>query len=166
MAASLMRGKKNLTAEAKGVIPTSKQKENKEVSKDNESEGQPDSAVTLDYIVVNAYNGALTQRITIDTAASIIVGRIRVKFIEGIKKCHENGTVDMDIESLKYIDEVLFEDLEYIIKSVFHFGTKNACIKLSQCMKMIRDAAALVQYQIDRNSYNEIESILKVVYNE
>lgn len=159
MNVQIVKGSVNLSEKAKGISIQSQIQQNTEMDQNNDT-------VSVDYIAVNAYNSAVTNRLSIDAAASIIVGRIRVKFVEGIRRHPENEPQEFDIASLRYMDDILFNDLEYLIKSVIRFGSNGACIKINQCMRMIRDAANLIYYKINNTTYNEIEAILKVVYNE
>lgn len=165
MNVSITKGGKNLIEESRGFIPSSPIKI-KQQSTSSDNTNQKSNNASIDYIVVNAYNSAARALIPVDKAASIITGRLRVKFVEGIKSFSENDVSEIDISSIKYLDEVLFNDLEYIICSVMRFTAKGSCITLSQCMKMIRDTAKMVDYKIDQESYNEMEKIMKVVYNE
>ena len=130
-------------------------------SRDKKDDKQP-----VDYIVINAYNEAAKGRIPIQTAASIIVGRIRVCFIEGIALFEGNGDPTFNVDAVRYVDEVLFNDLIYILTSVLRYGGKSACLKRSQVLKMIRDTAKLIEYTIGEDYYNRIDSMLRVVYNE
>lgn len=125
-----------------------------------------DKQQPVDYIVINAYNEAAKGRIPLQTAASIIVGRIRVCFIEGIALFEGNGDPTFNVDAVRYVDEVLFNDLIYILASVLRYGGKSACLKRSQVLKMIRDTAKLIEYNINEDYYNRIDSMLKVVYNE
>lgn len=163
MRASITVGERNITDEAKGLkTPTVYDDENINNSTSKSSHNN----ASIDYIVVNAYNSAARMQIPTTRAASIITGRIRVKFTEGIKSLSDNAVNGFDISSLKYLDEVLFDNLQYIITAVMQYGPKGSTITLSQCMKMIRDTANLIDYRLSQNSYDEIEKILKVVYNE
>ena len=125
-----------------------------------------DKQQPVDYIVINAYNEAAKGRIPLQTAASIIIGRIRVCFIEGIALFEGNGDPTFNVDAVRYVDEVLFNDLIYILASVLRYGGKSACLKRSQVLKMIRDTAKLIEYNISEDYYNRIDSMLKVVYNE
>lgn len=164
MDVQIVKGDLSLTDIAKGIKPAAdiqRDDENLSGSRRNTSGNN-----NLDYTAVNAYNSAVTGRLHLDAAASIIVGRIRVKFFNGIHGCSENGNQEFDISSLRYMDEILFNDLEYLIRSIIRFGGKGACIKLSQCMRIIRDTAGLVSYKLDNEAYTDIENILRVIYNE
>ena len=160
MNVQIVKGAANLSDQAKGI----KQQPSK--PQDMSDNDIVSDSVSVDYIAINAYNSAVTNRLSIDAAASIIVGRIRVKFVDGIRKHPENDPQEFDIKDLRYMDDILFDDLEYLIKSVIRFGSNGSCIKINQCMRMIRDAANLIYYKISSTTYSEIESILKVVYNE
>ena len=164
MRASITKGDRNLTDEAKGLKTPTVYDDN--TSSSNTTSKSSSNNASIDFIVVNAYNSAARQQIPVTRAASIITGRIRVKFTEGIKSLSENAVNGFDISSLKYLDEVLFDNMQYIVASVMHYGSKGSAITLSQCMKMIRDTANLIDYKLNQNSYEEIEKILKVVYNE
>lgn len=163
MGARIIKG--NVDLNTFTPVEISNKLNNDEVERINNQNGSKQKA-QVDFIVLNTYNATMLNKIPADKAASIIVGRIRVKFVEGIKTNPENEPVEFDIQSLKYLDDVLFEDLEYLIRSVLYFGTNGVCIKVSQCMKMIRDTANLIYYKLGQTAYNEIEGILKVVYNE
>ena len=167
MGARIVKGNQDLNTFKPVMAKDTDNKPNvDEIEKVNHHNIDQQRKAQVDYIVLNTYNAAMLNKIPADKASSIIVGRIRVKFVEGIKTNPENEPVEFDIQSLRYLDDVLFSDLEYLIRSVLYFGTNGVCIKVSQCMKMIRDTANLIYYKLDQTSYNEIEGILKVVYNE
>ena len=159
MGASITKNGRNITEEAKGLTPIVESEPSVKVVTSQQ-------VSSMDYIVINAYNSAAKFQIPIERAASIITGRIRVRFVEGIRNFVENDVHGFEVSNLQYLDEVLFNNLEYIVFSVMKFGSKGSCITMAQCLKMIRDTAKMIDYKIDQNSYDEIEKILKVVYNE
>ena len=95
----------------------------------------------------------------------MIVGRIRVRFVNAIRNNKENSQFGYEISSFQYLDEVLFNDMTYIINSVMQFGSRGT-IPLSYIMRMITDTANLIEYYIPEDDYTNIRNILGAVYNE
>lgn len=123
------------------------------------------STKDVDAIVVNTIRSLKGRGISIDRAASIITGRIRVKFVNAIRNHDQNSQFEFEIASFRYLDEILFNDLVEIIKSIMQFGSRSG-LSMSQVMKMIIDTASLIEYYIPKEDCNDIRDILGVVYNE
>lgn len=123
------------------------------------------STKEVDTIVVNTVKAVKGRMLAIDRAASIITGRIRVKFVSAIRSHSSNSQFEYEIASFKYLDEILFDDLTDIIRSIIQFGSRSG-ISHGQVMKMIVDTAKLIEYFIPEEDYNDIRNILGVVYNE
>ena len=119
----------------------------------------------VDPIVISIIKSVKGRQIPITSAASMIVGRIRVRFVNAIRNNKENSQFGYEIGSFQYLDEVLFNDMTYIINSVMQFGSRGT-IPLSYIMRMITDTANLIEYYIPEDDYTNIRNILGAVYNE
>lgn len=119
----------------------------------------------VDPIVISIIKSVKGRQIPITSAASMIVGRIRVRFVNAIRNNKENSQFGYEISSFQYLDEVLFNDMTYIINSVMQFGSRGT-IPLSYIMRMITDTANLIEYYIPEDDYTNIRNILGAVYNE
>lgn len=119
----------------------------------------------VDMIVVNIVKSAKARIVSAPTAASIITGRIRVRFVDAVRRNKENSQFGYEIQSFKYLDEILFDDLRYVIQSIISFGSKST-LTLNQIMKMITDTSNVIEYYIPEEDYNDIRNILGVLFNE
>lgn len=163
--ASLSKGNKVLGGE--GYVDESKPVTTFKDSKDTEkmavvtTQGVKD----VDMIVVNTIKSAKARILSPTIAASIITGRIRVKFVDAVRKNKENSPFGYEIQSFKYLDEILFNDLQYILQSIITFGSRST-LTLNQIVKMIVDTSNVIEYYIPEEDYNDIRNILGVLFNE
>lgn len=119
----------------------------------------------VDMIVVNTIKSAKARILAPSVAASIITGRIRVKFVNAVRTNTDNAQFGYEIQSFKYLDDILFNDLQYIVQSIINFGSRST-LTLSQIMKMIVDTSNVIEYYIPEEDYNDIKNILGVLFNE
>lgn len=163
--AALTRGGKVLSGNGKVVSTDDKSTSNKEEStgyiKAQTKEGTKD----VDMIVVNTINTLKAGRMSYKTAASIITGRIRVRFVNAIRRNKENSEFGYEITSFRYLDEILFNDLTYVLTTIFQWGSSGT-LTLSQIMRMITDTSNVIEYYIPEEDLNDIRNILGVVYRE
>lgn len=137
----------------------------------NNKYGEKVAAITaqgakdVDMIVVNTIKAAKARILAPSIAASIVTGRIRVKFVDAVRKNTDNSQFGYEIQSFKYLDDILFNDLQYIVQSIINFGSRSS-LTLNQIMKMIVDTSNVIEYYIPEEDYNDIKNILGVLYNE
>ena len=117
----------------------------------------------VDPIVADLIKSIQSRQISIDNGASMIVGRIRVKFVEAIKS--SSNSDEFSVGDFRYLDDVLFNDLRYVIASVIKFGSRGT-MPFGHCLKMIVDTAKMINYFIPDRDYTRIKKILGAVYNE
>lgn len=163
--ATIRRGDEVLSGEGAVMKPSAQRR----VIDNNERETAPkkenQGPRELDMIVQRTINMLKTKHITLPVAANIIVGRIRVRFVNAIRRNKENSSFGYEITSFKYLDEILFNDLSYIICSTVQFGSAGS-LSLNQVMKMIVDTSNVIEYYIPEDDYEDIKNILGAVYNE
>lgn len=163
--ASLSKGNKVLGGE--GYEEPKKEANNYKNVKDSEKttvatvQGMKD----VDMIVVNTIRSAKARILSPSISASIITGRIRVKFVDAVRKNTDNSQFGYEIQSFKYLDDILFNDLQYVIQSIINFGSRST-LTLNQIMKMIVDTSNVIEYYIPEEDYNDIKNILGVLFNE
>lgn len=117
---------------------------------------------SADSIVPNLIHLVRSGGIPIDRAASMIAGRIRFLFVSGIRK-EEDQTLEFDAESFRYLDQLIFDPLSYLIESTIRFGSRNS-IPLNNITKMIIDSAKIVDYRVPQPDLDKIRGILVEVY--
>lgn len=93
-------------------------------------------------------------KIDAGTAGSCITGKIRSLFITGIEK----GNDTFDIESLKYFDNILFNDMKYLISSAFFYGSDDRLMRI--ITDNIDNVCATVDYKLSDEMNGEIRDIL------
>ena len=131
--ATIRRGDEVLSGEGAVIKPSAQRRvidNNERETTKKESQGPRE----LDMIVHRTINMLKTKHITLPVAANIIVGRIRVRFVNAIRRNKENSSFGYEITSFKYLDEILFNDLSYIICSTVQFGSAGS-LSLNQVMK-------------------------------
>lgn len=119
----------------------------------------------VDMIVVNSIQMFKARRINPSVAASIITGRIRVRFVNAIRGNAENATFGYEVASFRYLDEILFNDLTYVLTTIFQYGSRGT-LTLPQIMRMITDTSNIIEYYIPEDDLNDIRNILGVIYSE
>lgn len=159
--ASLVKGGQRLsgTDVKKSTILSNKNNQDSTSPKAQSSSGE------IDMIVLKTIEMYKARYISVDTFASMIVGRIRVRFVNAIRRNKENSEFGYEITSFKYLDEILFNDLVYVISTVAKYG-KRGTLTISQVMRMITDTANVIEYYIPETDLNEIKNILGAVYDE
>lgn len=88
------------------------------------------------------------------TCAELITGKIRYAFVNGL---NTNGD-KLDIESLKYIDSILFDNVKYIIGSSLIYGYDNYIHKILS--NMIAEAMSVIDYVLTPEATEYIDGIL------
>ena len=162
--AALTRGNQVLSGNNKDVSIDTKDS-SKEESNIYVKTQTKDGIKDVDMIVVNTINALKAGRMGIKNAASIITGRIRVRFVNAIRRNKENSEFGYEITSFKYLDEILFNDLTYVLSSIFQWGSSGT-LTLPQIMRMITDTSNVIEYYIPEEDLNDIRNILGVVYRE
>ena len=141
------------------------QPENAEPSSEYVKVNTKQGTKDVDMIVVNTIRMLKAGRLNYKVAASIIVGRIRVRFVNAIRRNKENSRFEYEISSFKYLDEILFDDLMYIITTVFQYSSQGT-LSIPQVMRMITDTSNVIEYYIPEDDLNDIRNILGAVYSE
>lgn len=164
MKAKFVGGKNSSTNSQANTVSNNDQAQST-VTKGKQQSNTAATPNDVDPIVVGIIKSVKARQIPITSAASMIVGRIRVRFVNAIRNNKENSQFGYEITSFQYLDEVLFNDMTYIINSVMQFGSRGT-IPLSYIMRMITDTANLIEYYIPEDDYTSIRNILGAVYNE
>ena len=154
-----------MSGNGKVVSTDDKSNSNKEESTGYVKAQTKEGTKDVDMIVVNAINTLKAGRMSYKTAASIITGRIRVRFVNAIRRNKENSEFGYEITSFRYLDEILFNDLTYVLTTIFQWGSSGT-LTLSQIMRMITDTSNVIEYYIPEEDLNDIRNILGVVYRE
>lgn len=164
--AALTRGGQVISGNSKVSVTSTKSSDTKQDDTNAYVKAQTkDGVKDVDMIVVNAINTMKAGRLNFKTAASIITGRIRVRFVNAIRRNKENSQFGYEITSFKYLDEILFNDLTYVLTTIFQWGSAGT-LTLSQIMRMITDTSNVIEYYIPEEDLNDIRNILGVVYRE
>ena len=160
--ASLTKGGKTLSGiDMETQAQPNKDEPSSEYVKISTKQGTKD----VDMIVVNTIRLLKAGRLNFKVAASIIVGRIRVRFVSAIRRNKENCKFEYEISSFRYLDEILFDDLAYILTTVFQYGSQGT-LSVSQIMRVITDTSNVIEYYIPEDDLNDIRNILGAVYSE
>lgn len=108
--------------------------------------------------VSNIYNNYLLGKLNAVAAGNCITGKIRALFVNGLDK----GTDTFDIESLKYLDQILFNDLSYLISCALMYGSAGGLIDIIK--EKISDSCKTIDYTLnDQKAIDEIDEIIKYV---
>ena len=107
--------------------------------------------------IVNIYRFYREGRMNADMAASSIVNLIRVAFINGLDKKDDA----FGIESLIYMDNILFNSMRYLIASIFTYGSSNEVIDMIN--RMIINTCSIIDYPLTDEGNNQIGKILTTI---
>lgn len=118
---------------------------------------------SADEALTNIISLVRRNGLPINTAANMIVGRIRSILILGIR-AHSDQTMGFEIESFKYLDSILFDDLAILVESIIKYGSKNN-IPMGNVIKMITDSASLIDYFIPDEDFTKIKNAVMEIYN-
>lgn len=153
--AYLSKGGKNLSNNS-GTV----KQQDKPASKSATTTGATSELVVSDVIAM-----ARNRQIPIDRAASIITGRIRHTFVDAIRNNKENTSeFGFELDSFKYLDHIMFDDIISILESVMKFGSAYIPIKYNDIIKMITNTARMIEYYIPEKDYEIIRAALIEVY--
>ena len=117
---------------------------------------------TSDQIVKDIIHFNRISEIPTDVAASMIVNRIRVAFIRGLRNV--KNSFNNYLAMCQYLDEILFKDLVCIV--VVALTSQRKTFDASQIMNMIVDTSEMIEYHISNNDYILIRNILGDVFKE
>lgn len=97
------------------------------------------------------------KKLNADRAASIITGEIRTLFIRNLQKNGEG----INIEAIQYLDEILFDDMKYLIYSSLSF-TSNDEVK-EMIRHLIENVCSYLEYKLNEETKKQINDIIDEV---
>lgn len=107
--------------------------------------------------VINIYRFYREGRLNADMAAASIVNLIRVAFINGLDKKDDSFGID----SLIYMDNILFHSIRYLIASIFTYGPSAEIISMID--RMIINACNIIDYPLTNEGKDQIDKILMTI---